>query len=91
MRFKDQCLIVKGQVHRIVSCTMTGVGTKALELEGKQGLPTGAIRESLEVVTLGLECRFSRQREEALCNCLLSSGFSSWGKVWRSLEGGRLL
>lgn len=67
------------------------VGTKALELEGKQGLPTGAIRESLEVVTLGLECRFSRQREEALCNCLLSSGFSSWGKVWRSLEGGRLL
>lgn len=63
--------IVKGKVDRNVRCALTGVGAKAPELEGKQGLPPRAIRESfLEVVTLGLEYRFSRQRKNALCNCL---------------------
>lgn len=67
---------------------MTGVGTEAPELEEKQGLSARMIRERfLEVVTLWLEYRFSRQREDALCNYLQPSDFSSWGKVWRRLEG----
>lgn len=56
---------------------MTEVETKAPEAEGKPR----AIRESfLEVATLGLEYRFSMQREGAFCNCLLSSDFSSQGE-----------
>lgn len=48
---------------------MTEVGTELPELEGKQGLPPRAIRESFQqVVPLGLEHRFSVQREDALCN-----------------------
>lgn len=79
--FQGVYRLVKGQLHRNVKCAVTEVGTKAPELEGKQGLPPRAIRESfLEVVTLGLEYRFSMQREDAFCNCLLFSDFSSQGE-----------
>lgn len=55
---------MKGQVHRSVRCTMTGVGTKAPELEGEQGLPPRAIREVfLEVVALGAGVQIFLDRE----------------------------
>ena len=58
---------------------------------GKQGFPSRAIRESfLEVVTPGLEYKFSRQRGDALCSCL------QWrrpGEGWReaSVDSSSLL
>lgn len=57
--------IVKGHVHRSVRCAMTGVGTKAPELEGEQGLLPRAIREGfLEVVALGAGVQIFLGREK---------------------------
>lgn len=64
---------MRGQVHRRnsnrVQCVLlyNRDGDQSPRAWGNQGLPPGIIRENfLEVVTLGLEYRFSRQRGDAL-------------------------